>query len=76
MQSQFYADYNEKKNFSKILIFSGTLPTLKFWVFFNNFCKIAWAKNFEISFYGSVFDTEKHGHKIFPKFELFGFLRN
>ena len=24
----------------------------------------------------SVFDTEKYGHKIFSKFELFGFLRN
>ena len=28
------------------------------------------------SFFGSVFDTEIHGHKFFPKFELFGFLRN
>ena len=44
--------------------------------FFYDFSKIAWAKNFEISFYGSVFDTEKHGQNIFPKFELFGFLRN
>ena len=43
---------------------------------FRGFPKIAWAKNFEISFCGSVFDTEKHGHKIFQKFELFGFLRN
>ena len=56
--------------------FFGTLPTLKFWLFFNNFSKIAWAKNFEISFFWSVFDTEKHGQIFFPKFELFGFLRN
>ena len=52
------------------------LPTLKFWIFLTIFFKIAWAKNFEILFYGSVFETEKHGHKISQKFELFGFLRN
>ena len=27
-------------------------------------------------FFGSVFDTEKYGYKIFPKFEIFGFFRN
>ena len=37
----------------------------------ENFSKIAWAK--KISFFGSVFDTGKYGHKNFPKFELFGF---
>ena len=33
-------------------------------------------KRIKISFFESVFDTEKYGHKIFPKFELFGFFRN
>ena len=75
MQSQFYADYNEKKFFKNSQNF-GYFAHSEVLDFFNNFFKIAWAKNFEILFYGSVFDTEKHGYKIFPKFELFGFLRN
>ena len=25
---------------------------------------------------GVIFDCEQHGHKIFSKFELFGFFRN
>ena len=27
-------------------------------------------------FFGSVFDTEKYGYKIFLQFEIFGFFRN
>ena len=38
--------------FPKIFNFSGKYTTLKFWIFSFNFSKIAWAKNFEISFYG------------------------
>ena len=64
------------KVFQNFWIFQVNSPLLNFQFFFYNFSKIAWAKNFEILFYGSVFDTEKHGHKIFQKFEFFGFLRN
>ena len=65
-----------KKNFFENSHFFGYFAHSEVLGFLNNFSKIAWAKNFEVSLNGSVFDTEKHGHKIFPKSELFGFLRN
>ena len=39
MYSEFNADFDEKK-LSNILIFSGTLPTLNFWVFLTIFPKL------------------------------------
>ena len=49
----------------------------KFWKNLSKtFRKLRGQKKIKISFFLSVFDTEKYGHKIFPKFELFGFFRN
>ena len=36
----------------------------------------AYAYEAENSFLGVIFYCEQHGHKIFSKFELFGFFRN
>ena len=33
-------------------------------------------KNLKTSFFGPIFHAQKHGYKIFPKSELFRFLRN
>ena len=45
--------------------------------FFQTFFpKLRGRKISKFRFFWSVFDTEKHGQIFFPKFELFGFLRN
>ena len=64
MQSQLYADYNEKK-ISKILIFSGTLPTLKFWVFLTIFPKLRGRKISKFRFMGQFLTLKNMVTKFF-----------
>ena len=75
IQSQFHADFSKiHANFSKIFNFQVDIPLLNFEFLFLTFRKLRGRKFFKTSFYSSVFDTEKHGHKDFAKFQLFGFL--
>ena len=78
-------DFFCPRNFRKIAklsskfrsgIFTLKWKILEQLIFHWNQRKIAWTKKIKISFFGSVFDTEKYCQKIFPTFELFGFFRN
>ena len=62
--------------FFKFCIFQVNIQLLNFEFNFAIFRKLRGRKKIKISFFGSVFDTEKYDYKIFPKFELFGFFRN
>ena len=76
LHSEFYADFKEKYVFSKFAIFQVIIPLLNCELNFALFRKLRGQKKSKFRFFWSVFDTEKYGHEIFPKFELFGFFRN
>ena len=71
MHSEFHADFNAKKVFFKISHFQVNIRRLNFEFNFAIFRKCV-GKKIKFSFFGSVFDTEKYGNRIFPKFKLFG----
>ena len=47
---KFNADFDKKKVF-KIFYFSSRYSTLKFGITVSNFSRIAWAKNYKVSFF-------------------------
>ena len=61
--------------FFNIFIFSDRYPTLKFGISLSVFRK-TWVKTIKIFLFGPVFNAQKDGQKIFPKFEFFEFWRN
>ena len=63
-----------KKNFSKILIFSGTLPTLKFWVFLTIFPKLRGRKISKFRFMGQFLTLKNMVTKFFQNSNFSDFL--
>ena len=71
-------DFFCPRNFRKIakLICRQFCKKFEFQCNFAIFRKLRGQKKSKFHFFGSVFDSEKYGHKIFSKCEFFGFFRN
>ena len=74
--TEFYADSDEIISFSKFWFFLVVCPKYSFELVLAILRKLRGRKISKFRFSGSIFNAQKYGGKIFPKFELFGFFRN
>ena len=74
LQSQFYADYDEKISFPKFWVFQVNIPILSFDFFFSNFSKIAWAKISKFRFIGQFLTLKNMVTKFFQNSNFSDFL--